>query len=236
MTDTLPRQRIARAADIDQMSAVMRSSILDLFPAYYNEQQTASSAIHVAHVDDALVADGTYFVHEIDGEIVACGGWSRRGRLYMGSGEHDGDDRLLDPATEAAHVRAMFVRPDWTLPWARSRHPRVEPAGREGRGVHEARSDGDPAGRSPLPSIQLPRHRVARRHDARWSDARLRGDAPAGRPLTPALSDSVVDHRLVEAVGVVLPEEACDELAPAGDAHLLEHRLDVVAHGVRRQK
>ncbi len=114
MTDTLPRQRIARAADTDEMSAVMRSSILDLFPAYYNEEQTASSAIYVADVDDALVADGTYLVHEIDGEIVACGGWSRRGRLYTGSGDHDGDDRLLDPATEAAHVRAMFVRPDWT--------------------------------------------------------------------------------------------------------------------------
>ena len=114
MSDRHPTQRIATAADTDEMSAVMRSSILDLFPAYYNGQQTASSAIYVAHVDDALLADGTYLVHEIDGEIVACGGWSRRGRLYTGSGEQDGDDRLLDPAIEAAHVRAMFVRPDWT--------------------------------------------------------------------------------------------------------------------------
>jgi hypothetical protein len=41
---------------------------------------------------------------------VACGGWSRRGRLYTGSHDQDGDDRLLDPVTEAAHIRAMFVR------------------------------------------------------------------------------------------------------------------------------
>ncbi|WP_202871992.1 GNAT family N-acetyltransferase [Kribbella pratensis] len=26
--------------------------------------------------------DGTYYVHEADGEIVACGGWSRRNKLF----------------------------------------------------------------------------------------------------------------------------------------------------------
>jgi GNAT superfamily N-acetyltransferase len=61
-----------------------------------------------------LLADGTYFVLEVADEIVACGGWSRRGRPYAGSAHAPGDDRLLDPATEPAHVRAMFVRSDWT--------------------------------------------------------------------------------------------------------------------------
>ena len=46
------------------------------------------------------MTDGTYFVHEADGEIVACGGWSRRARQYAGDGDHAGDDRLLDPGTE----------------------------------------------------------------------------------------------------------------------------------------
>jgi GNAT superfamily N-acetyltransferase len=53
-------------------------------------------------------------VHEADGEIVACGGWSRRAKLYTGGGEAEDDLRLLDPATEPARVRAMFVRSDWT--------------------------------------------------------------------------------------------------------------------------
>jgi GNAT superfamily N-acetyltransferase len=62
-----------------------------------------------------LIEDGTYFVHTVGGEIVACGGWSRRSKLYSGSGaERDHDERLLDPATEPARVRAMFVRGDWT--------------------------------------------------------------------------------------------------------------------------
>ena len=107
-------QRAATTDDAEQIAALMRASVLALFPAYYSERETASAAIHIAHVDEALLADGTYFVHEVDGQIVACGGWSRRGRLYMGSGTQDGDDRLLDPCTEAAHIRAMFVHGDWT--------------------------------------------------------------------------------------------------------------------------
>ncbi len=109
-----PELRIATSDDIDAMSAVMRASVLDLFPGFYNEQQVASASVHIAHVDPALIADGTYFVFETDGEVLACGGWSRRGRLYTGSGDQADDGRLLDPSSEAAHIRAMFVRPDWT--------------------------------------------------------------------------------------------------------------------------
>jgi GNAT superfamily N-acetyltransferase len=111
---TSPVLRVATEADLDAIAAVMRASALELFPRFYDEHQTASAVVHIAHVDPALVADGTYFVHDAGGEIVACGGWSRRGRLYTGSGNQHGDDRLLDPRTEAAHIRAMFVRPDWT--------------------------------------------------------------------------------------------------------------------------
>jgi GNAT superfamily N-acetyltransferase len=92
----------------------MRVSILDLFPRFYDERQTASAARYVGRLDTALIEDRTYFVHEVGDEIVACGGWSRRDRLYSGSGEVEGDARLLDPRTEPARVRAMFVRADWT--------------------------------------------------------------------------------------------------------------------------
>ena len=106
--------RVAVAADLDAITDVMRASVLELFPRFYDERQTASASVYVAHADATLVADGTYFVHDHEGAIVSCGGWSRRGRLYVGAGDQEGDDRLLDPATDAAHIRAMFVRPDWT--------------------------------------------------------------------------------------------------------------------------
>jgi GNAT superfamily N-acetyltransferase len=110
----VPVLRAATVEDLDAIAAVMRASVLAIFPGSYDERQTASAAVHIAHVDPMLVADGTYFVFVADSEIVACGGWSRRGRLYTGDGDHEDDDRLLDPATEAAHIRAMFVRSDWT--------------------------------------------------------------------------------------------------------------------------
>jgi GNAT superfamily N-acetyltransferase len=110
----LPPQRLAVASDAARISELMRMSVLELFPSFYDERQTASAAVHIAHLDMRLIDDGTYFVHEDGDEIVACGGWSRRNKLYSGSGAADDDERLLDPVTEPARVRAMFVRGDWT--------------------------------------------------------------------------------------------------------------------------
>ena len=107
-------QVTVQAEKLDAIGVVMRDSVRELFPRYYDARQTSSAEVHIAHVDRMLIDDGTYFVHEVDGQIVACGGWSRRGRLYTGGGDHEGDDRLLDATIEAAHIRAMFVRRDWT--------------------------------------------------------------------------------------------------------------------------
>jgi GNAT superfamily N-acetyltransferase len=110
----LPDLRLARLDEADAIDALMKASTRDLFPRWYDEAQTAASVEYIASVDRALLADGTYFVAEHDGELVACGGWSRRNKMYTGSGDGTADARLLDPASEPARVRAMFVRSDWT--------------------------------------------------------------------------------------------------------------------------
>ena len=108
-------QRRARRADVEPIGDLMRASIDALFPRFYDARQTASSVIYIGDPDVTLIDDGTYYVHETAaGEIVACGGWSRRDKLYTGSGEAAGSARLLDPRAEPARVRAMFVRGDWT--------------------------------------------------------------------------------------------------------------------------
>jgi GNAT superfamily N-acetyltransferase len=109
-----PALRIATPADATVVASLMKASATALFPRFYDPEQSASAVDFVAQVDPMLLADGTYFVLESDGEVIGCGGWSRRDRLYTGSGEAEADARLLDPTREPARVRAMFVRADWT--------------------------------------------------------------------------------------------------------------------------
>lgn len=106
--------RLAVEADVPGIAALMRQSVLDVFPHFHDEVETAAAATYLTEPDTVLIEDGTYFVYEGDGQVVACGGWSKRDKLYTGSGAAPTDDRLLDPATEPARVRAMFVRGDWT--------------------------------------------------------------------------------------------------------------------------
>ena len=105
--------RVATPADAEAIDALMKQSGAELFPDVYDDRQAASMVQFVSQVDPLLLEDGTYFVLEAGGKLVGCGGWSRRDKLYTGGGDA-GDERLLDPATEPARVRAMFVRADWT--------------------------------------------------------------------------------------------------------------------------
>ena len=111
----------------------MRASTRKLFPHFYDERQTASAVEHIAHLDEQLIEDGTYFVHEADGEIVACGGWSRRYKLWAGEPSED-DTRLLDPRTEPAHPRDVRP-PRLDPPRARAGDPGCVRGGRAGRGL-----------------------------------------------------------------------------------------------------
>jgi len=112
--EIMSRLRLATLEDADAIDVLMKASIREIFPSFYDERQTRASIRFIASVDRTLIEDGTYFVAEIDGELVACGGWSRRDKLYTGSGDAADDARRLDPATEPARVRAMFTRSDWT--------------------------------------------------------------------------------------------------------------------------
>jgi GNAT superfamily N-acetyltransferase len=68
----------------------------------------------VMGLDTQLIADRTYFRIDDDGSLAGCGGWSRRATLY--GGDHSTALRqpaLLDPAKDAARVRAMYTHPDF---------------------------------------------------------------------------------------------------------------------------
>jgi GNAT superfamily N-acetyltransferase len=109
-----PRLRLATMEDADSIDVLMKASIQAIFPAFYDARQTESAVRYVGEVDRMLIEDGTYFVVEEGTDLIACGGWSRRDKLYTGSGAGANDARRLDPTTEPARVRAMFVRGDRT--------------------------------------------------------------------------------------------------------------------------
>ena len=106
--------RIARERDIPALAALIPLSVRALQAAYYSTAQMDAALGPVFGVDRELIRDGTYFVVEHSGELVGCGGWSRRRSLFGGdAGRVAGESALLDPARDSARIRAFFVHPDW---------------------------------------------------------------------------------------------------------------------------
>lgn len=108
-----PQLRLATAHDIPQLAALIEHSARTLSVGFYDTHQTEAVVRHVFGVDTQLIVDGTYFVIEQDNIIAACGGWSRRSTLFGGDQYKAEADALLDPAHDAARIRAFFVHPNF---------------------------------------------------------------------------------------------------------------------------
>jgi GNAT superfamily N-acetyltransferase len=104
--------RLAGLADLPALEAVMAAAIAELQKGFLAPEQIESSRM-IMGLDRQLVADGTYFVIEAEGAIAGCGGWSRRATLYGGDHTPGRDPELLDPARDAARVRAMYTHPSF---------------------------------------------------------------------------------------------------------------------------
>lgn len=109
------RTRPATYHDLPQIEALIAGSMRVLGGRDYSHEQIESALIYLLGVDPRLIDDGTYTVAEIDSEIVAAGGWSRRQALYgRGDASTPGEDPCwLDPKRDAARLRALFVHPSW---------------------------------------------------------------------------------------------------------------------------
>jgi GNAT superfamily N-acetyltransferase len=104
--------RLAQLEDLNALRDVMARAIAQLQTGFLTPAQVAASH-KVMGLDTQLIQDQTYFIVEKGGAIAGCGGWSFRATLY------GGDDSVvartpaaLDPATDAARIRAMYTNPD----------------------------------------------------------------------------------------------------------------------------
>ncbi len=106
-----PAPRLATLADLTAIRALIPLSVRGLNRGMYTPEQLDASLQHVFGADTQIIRDGTYYVVEEEGVLVACGGWSRRRTLYGGDQLKGGEDPLLAPEREPARIRAFFVHP-----------------------------------------------------------------------------------------------------------------------------
>jgi len=103
--------RLATTDDTQAIAALMERAIAELQRPFLSPEQIAASRLSMG-LDTQLIADGTYFAILDGEELVGCGGWSKRATLYGGNhSSEQRDDRLLDPASDPARIRAMYTDP-----------------------------------------------------------------------------------------------------------------------------
>ena len=102
--------RKATTADIPALTGLMERAISGLMGPFLSPAQIKAS-YELMGLDSQLVTDGTYFVIQSAGRIVGCGGWSNRATLFGGNHTQGRDATFLNPACDAARVRAMYTEP-----------------------------------------------------------------------------------------------------------------------------
>ena len=104
--------RPAQPAEIPALEAIITASARILSQGFYSPAETEAAIAHVFGVDSELVTDGTYLgVEDSAGDRLGCGGWSKRAKLFGGDKFAGRESGLLDPARDAAKIRAFFVTP-----------------------------------------------------------------------------------------------------------------------------
>jgi GNAT superfamily N-acetyltransferase len=120
---TTPQQfvlRLANEDDIPALHALIEASVRGLQAEDYTPAQIEGALGTVLGLDTQLIEDRTYFVAEALDQssnerkfLAGCGGWSKRKTLFGADRGPGREPELLDPAADAAKVRAIFVHPDF---------------------------------------------------------------------------------------------------------------------------
>lgn len=91
--------RRATTADLESLSALIAASYATLDDGSYDRAALAAAMPLMSHANPKLVAEGTYYIAEIDSVAAGCGGWSF---LAPGTGEK---------SPGVAHIRHFATDP-----------------------------------------------------------------------------------------------------------------------------
>jgi GNAT superfamily N-acetyltransferase len=104
--------RLAVEADAPVLRAVMEAAIAENLKPFLTPELIAASHA-IMGLDTTLISDRTYWIIYGGAAVAGCGGWSRRATIYGGDHSAGRNAALLDPAVDAARVRAMYTHPSW---------------------------------------------------------------------------------------------------------------------------
>ncbi|MEP6864541.1 MAG: GNAT family N-acetyltransferase [Deltaproteobacteria bacterium] len=102
--------RLATLEDVPQIRTLMDRAIRELMQPFLTAAAIDAS-LELMGLDTQLIIDGTNFAVVESDRIIGCGGWSRRATLFGGDHTAGRSDAMLDPARDAARVRAMYTDP-----------------------------------------------------------------------------------------------------------------------------
>jgi GNAT superfamily N-acetyltransferase len=108
--------RQATVADLPALRTLIEFSVRELSSNDYTLEEIEGALGHALGVDAQLIGDGTYFLAEPaekPGVLAGCGGWSYRRTLCGSDQLPNREMSILDPRTDAARIRAIFVHPAW---------------------------------------------------------------------------------------------------------------------------
>ena len=129
--------RLATDEDVPALHALIEASVRGLQAGDYTQAQIEGALGTVLGLDTQLIRDKSYFVAEVADlewgaygaeaqlssmvsgvgvktptyQLAGCGGWSKRKTLFGADRGPGREPELLDPASDAAKVRAIFVHP-----------------------------------------------------------------------------------------------------------------------------
>lgn len=112
--------RLATDEDVPALHGLIEASVRGLQGGDYTPAQIDGALGTVLGLDTQLIRDRTYFVAEAVSNnaktrkhLAGCGGWSKRKTLFGADRGPGREPELLDPAMDAAKVRAIFVHPEF---------------------------------------------------------------------------------------------------------------------------
>lgn len=104
--------QLATEKNAGDITSLIQLSARQLGRSDYSSAQIEAALSSAWGLDSQLISDKTYYLIMAGRTLAGCGGWSFRRTLFGSDSRGDRDSSRLDPAVDAAKIRAFFIHPN----------------------------------------------------------------------------------------------------------------------------